>query len=230
MRLPILILHISAGILGLLSGTAAMIFRKGSRGHRAAGNVFVISMLTMAVGTVYLAILKGQMANILGGILTFYMVGTAWATARAKAGQTSLINWIALPFALTVTASQITFGLQAVLSPSGLRFGYPPGIFFFMGSIALLASIGDVRLLIRGSISGTPRLARHLWRMCLGLFIASGSFFLGQQKVFPAFLRGSNALFVLAVLPLLLLVFWLIRVRVSQAYKSRPLPQTANAH
>lgn len=39
MRLPILVFHISAGILGVLSGAVAMSFRKGSRGHRVAGNV-----------------------------------------------------------------------------------------------------------------------------------------------------------------------------------------------
>lgn len=31
MRLPILILHISAGLIGILSGAAALCFRKGSQ-------------------------------------------------------------------------------------------------------------------------------------------------------------------------------------------------------
>jgi hypothetical protein len=42
----ILIAHIFAGTLGLLSGTAAMSFRKGSP---LAEKIFVASMLTMAV-------------------------------------------------------------------------------------------------------------------------------------------------------------------------------------
>jgi len=46
---PILIGHISAGTIGLLSGTAAMSFRKGSPRHILAGKIFVASMLTMAV-------------------------------------------------------------------------------------------------------------------------------------------------------------------------------------
>lgn len=60
---------------------------------------------------------------------------------------------------------------------------------------------------------------RHLWRMCFGLFIATGSFFLGQQQVFPAVLRGSPLLIVLAILPLVFLIFWLFRVRFTNAYK-----------
>src|ERR1700749_2648024 len=69
----ILIVHILAGTLGLLSGTAAILFRKGSRRHALAGKVFVASMFTMAVGAVYLAIVKHQPNNIGGGILTFYL-------------------------------------------------------------------------------------------------------------------------------------------------------------
>jgi len=37
---PILVLHICAGSLGLLSGTAAMSFRKGSARHVLAGKVW----------------------------------------------------------------------------------------------------------------------------------------------------------------------------------------------
>jgi len=49
---PILLGHICAGTLGLLSGTAAISFRKGSRRHALAGKIFVASMLTMAVAAV----------------------------------------------------------------------------------------------------------------------------------------------------------------------------------
>ena len=44
-------------------------------------------------------------------------------------------------------------------------------MYFFLGSIALLAAVGDVRMLVRGGISGTQRLMRHFWRMCFALFL-----------------------------------------------------------
>jgi hypothetical protein len=72
----------------------------------------------------------------------------------------------------------------------------------------------------RGVFFGSQRIVRHLWRMCLGLFIATGSFFLGQQKVFPASLRGLKVWFVPAFLPLLLLIFWLVRVWVTKTYRT----------
>src|ERR1022692_5020033 len=56
-------------------------------------------------------------------------------------------------------------------------------------------------------VFSAERIVRHLWRMCFGFFIATGSFFLGQQQVFPAWLRGSSVLFIPALLPLVLLIF-----------------------
>ncbi|MGB2645918.1 MAG: hypothetical protein WA853_16020 [Candidatus Acidiferrum sp.] len=84
---PALLVHICAGSVGLLSGTAAISFRKGSPRHALAGKVFVASMLTMAIFAVYLAITRHQPNNIGGGILTFYLIGTAWLTARRKDGR-----------------------------------------------------------------------------------------------------------------------------------------------
>ncbi|MGA2098047.1 MAG: hypothetical protein ABSH39_17235 [Candidatus Acidiferrum sp.] len=45
-------------------------------------------------------------------------------------------------------------------------------MFFFLGSICLLAAAGDIRKLVSGGLFGAKRVARHLWRMCFGLFIA----------------------------------------------------------
>jgi hypothetical protein len=61
---PILIVHLCAGSLGLLSGTPAMSFRKGSARHVLAGKDFVASMLTRAALAVYLAIVRHQPSNI----------------------------------------------------------------------------------------------------------------------------------------------------------------------
>jgi hypothetical protein len=47
---------------------------------------------------------------------------------------------------------------------------------FFMGSVMLLACAEDVRMLVSGGVRGAKPIARHLWRMSFGLFIAAGSF------------------------------------------------------
>jgi hypothetical protein len=224
MRTPLLALHIAAGIMGLLSGTAAMVFRKGSRRHGLAGDVFVVSMLTMAACAVWLAILKHQPGNVVGGVFTFYLVATAWMTARRRDGSTSLFDWAALMIPLLGGTILWISGVELARSHVTATDGVPVGIRFFMGSVMLLAAAGDLRMMAGGAVTGGRRIVRHLWRMCFGLFIATGSFFLGQQQVFPMFVRGSNVLFVPAILPLVLMIFWLIRVRFKNGFGGKAGP------
>jgi hypothetical protein len=209
---PMLVVHICAGTLGMLSGFAAVSFRKGSHRHRVIGIVFAISMLALSLSGLYLAFAHHEPGNVLGGALTFYLVATAWSAAKHKDGRTSLIEWGALPIALAVIAATVTYGLEAAYSPTGLSHGYPVGPYLFLGSVALIAAAGDVRMIVQGGAFGTKRIARHLWRMCFAWFIASASIFLARPQFFPAVMRTTGALYILSFLPLVLMVFWLIRV------------------
>src|ERR1700679_3721502 len=108
MRFPLLMLHILGGTIGLLGGTFAIAVRKGGRLHRASGNVFTIAMLTLASSGLCLAILKSQHGNIIGSIVTFYMITTAWlAGRRAKTGP---LEWGALLVGLAGAGAILTFG------------------------------------------------------------------------------------------------------------------------
>jgi hypothetical protein len=60
---------------------------------------------------------------------------------------------------------------------------------------------------------GPARVRRHLWRMCFAMFIATGSFFLGQANVLPEPLRVRPVRTLLAYLPLMLMFFYLWRYR-----------------
>jgi hypothetical protein len=216
-----------------------MTFRKGSPRHVLAGRVFVGSMLTMAVGATYLAFVKHQPNNIGGGILTFYLIGTAWLTARRRDGETSRWDWVAFLIPLALGILTWMNAIQVVRSGANSQDGVPVGMSFFMGSVMLLAAAGDVRMLLRGGLFGAKRIARHLWRMCFGLFIASGSFFLGPSnrplrllsrvglgQHLPVALFSTALYLILTLLPLVLLIFWLIRVRFASAYKGKPIQLT----
>jgi hypothetical protein len=216
-----------------------MSFRKGSARHVLAGRIFVASMLTMAVGAVYLAIVRHQSNNIGGGILTFYLIGTAWLTARRR----DRFDWIVLLIPLALGILTWMNSLKVVRSGASSQDGVPVGMMFFMGSVMLLAAAGDVRMLMRGGVFGAKRIARHLWRMCFGLFIAAGSFFMGPsnrplrllskvgigQHLSPA-LFSTSLYLILSVLPLILLIFWLVRVRFKNAYNGQSMPPGGEGH
>lgn len=231
---PILLVHIAGGSVGLLSGTAAIIFRKGSARHVLAGRIFVVSMLLMSSFAAYIAVGKHQSGNIMGGIFTFYLIATAWLTARRRDGQTSRFDWLLALIPLALGVINWANGIAVVRSGVDPPDGVPAGMIFFMGTIMLLAAAGDVRMLVRGGLFGAQRIARHLWRMCFGLFIAAGSFFMGPsnrplrllssvgigQHLSPA-LFTMGVYMVLTLLPLVLLVYWLIRIRFTNFYKRK---------
>jgi hypothetical protein len=227
MRLPLLIFHILGGTLSLLAGTIAMIALKGGRLHRISGNVFTLSMLTLATSGFFLAILKSQISNVIAAVLTFYLIGSAWLAGRRR-DKTGPLDWAGLVLCLGSAAGVLTVGIRAQQSSGGTDNGAPAFMSFIFAGILLLAGAGDIRVLARGGVSGRPRIVRHLWRMCVGLFIATGSFFLGQPQVFPPALRGTIYLIVPAILPLPLLFYWLIRVRFKNAYSLRRVTASAS--
>jgi hypothetical protein len=217
---PLLILHICGAIVGLLSGTAALIFRKGSRRHRTAGNVFFTSMLIMSASGAYIAaFIKPNMGNILGGVLTFYLVATGWLTVMRKEGETGLIEYGLLLLALAQGTGGLLYGWEAANSATGLKEGYPPAPYLVFGSVAVLAAASDVRMLIRGGVSGAQRIARHLWRMCVAFLIAAFSFFLGKRDHSPSAIRGSLFLNVPMLLIAFAMIYWVVRVRFTNTYK-----------
>ena len=238
---PLLPVHIAGGILGLLSGAAAMIFRKGSPRHVMAGKVFVASMLAMSSAAVYLAVMNKETPNVIGGTLAFYMVTTAWLTARRKEGETSKLDWFVLLIPLVSGIWLWALGLDRLIRHTPSRDGVPVGMTFFLGSVMLLSAAGDIRMLSRGGVSGAKRLVRHLWRMCFGLFIAAGSFFggpsnrplrllssIGLAQHLPAALFSARVYIFLTVLPFMLMIFWLIRLwlgnRIRAAFRTQAFP------
>jgi hypothetical protein len=216
----LLVFHICGAIVGLLSGTAALIFRKGFRYHRAAGNVFFVSMLVMsASGAAIAAFIKPNMGNVFGGVVTFYLVATGWLTVLRKEKETGLPEFGLLLVALAAGAGGLTYGWEAAHSTTGLKEGYPPAPYIIFGCLSSLSAASDVRMLIRGGVSGPARIARHLWRMCVAFLIAALSFFLGKQQHFPQAIRGSQILNVPMILILIIMIYWLVRVRVTNSYK-----------
>jgi hypothetical protein len=212
---PLLALHVVGGTASLFAGAAAIIFRKGSTRHAYAGNIFVASMVLLAGSGVILALEKSQPGNVFGGMVTLYLVATSWLTARRRRNGSRIWDWAALALATGIAGFGAAYASEALRSPTGESHGYGPGPYIFLGSIAALGAIGDVRVLVRGGIEGSRRLARHLWRMCFALFIASMSVFVARAHIFPAFMQKTGMLTALTIAPLVVMVFWLVRVRVA---------------
>ncbi len=80
-----LIVHIGAGVLGILSGAIALAAAKGGRLHRVSGTIFFTAMLLMSAMGSFLAVHLSQRGNVMGGAFAFYLVATAWITVKTPA-------------------------------------------------------------------------------------------------------------------------------------------------
>lgn len=200
----VLMVHVAAGGVGLATGAAALAVRKGERLHRALGLGFVVSMLTMTSLGTAMAVGMAEPMAIVPGLTTFYLVATAWGAVRRPAGQAGRLDSLAFWFAVAVVLLGLVLGA-----------GSSPPVrvtLLVFSALAAFAAWQDRRMIVRGGLVGSERIARHLWRMCAALAIAGFSFFLGQQDELPAAIRGPH----LALPPLAVLgamVYWLVRVR-----------------
>ncbi len=223
------ILHIGGGTVGLVSGTVAACAPKGGPLHRAAGTVFFVSMLVMGVFAMVLAVvMPGQIVNLFIGLFTLYLVGTAWLTVHRKEGAIGRSERIALLVILVLCAPFLVLSFELLTgAPPFFKSAVPlkgPVLIalYSFTSVIVLASVADAKVVLAGGIAGAPRIARHLWRMCLGLTMAAGSAFTnGLPRLLPGPMHVTAIFFVPQFLPLILLVYWMIRVRMTAWYTAR---------
>jgi hypothetical protein len=216
-------LHIAAGLIALVSGTAAIAGRKGGALHASAGIGFCSAMLLLGLTAAILEPFRQPVpGSPVGGVMVCYFVLTAWTTARRREGEAGWIEKTACAAALGLAALMTWGGFTGATTPAG------PGPVFALAVVCLLAGLGDLSAIVR-TLSPVQRLSRHLWRMCFAFFIATGSFFLGQQDVLPQAVRGSPLLFVLAFAPFAVMLFWLVRLRFPKAIARMKLSAPATA-
>jgi uncharacterized membrane protein len=209
--------HATAGTVSLVAGGLAIGARKGGTLHRRSGQVFVAAMMVMSLTAVGIALYEHK-ASAASGALATYLIFTAWTTVRplAGAGRRGDIALMLVAWALGLAG--FAQGVVALGRPGRQIEGVPAGMQLFLSTIILLAAVGDLRMIRGGAVTGTRRLARHLWRMCFGLFIATGSFVaqLVRMSFMPAWTRSLAVILALAAGPLVVLLYWMWRVRLRR--------------
>ena len=210
------VIHTFVGTVAISAGFLAFLSRKGSSVHRFAGNTFVITMLASAATGVGLGLLAPVMLSAIGGAQVIYLVSTSWVTIQRSENQSGAFEILAFMLTLIIAGIGVVYGLEAARSEDGLKDGFPAILYFIYGTaIGVACAIVDLTVILRGGISGSQRLARHLWRMGFAMYVATASFFLGQPQVFPETLRGtpilaSPVLFVIAIT-----MFWAVWVHLK---------------
>jgi hypothetical protein len=226
---PMLVVHIAGGLIAVLAGCMALVVRKGSRLHRRSGDLFVIAMLFMAAGGAYIALRKSQPFNVFAGTFTFYLVSTAALVVMRKPKENGRLEFALMLVASAAGFTSLAFAFQTQVKAHVIGYS-------IFATVALLSAAGDIRMLLRGGLTGAQRLVRHIWRMGFALFIAAGSLFLGTSSdpvlrktglratIFTKEVRATHLPQLPVVIIVVLTIFWLIRVRFPKAYRKLENP------
>jgi hypothetical protein len=208
-------IHFAAGLVSIVAGTIALSVTKGGRLHKQIGLVFTWGMVVLGLTAAGIGLYEKRPSQVFAGLLAAYMVFTAMTTVKPLPRIGQRINVALMVLAFGYGVASLYGGVNEWLDPTVEVVGRPrivPPL--VIGAVMLLAAIGDLRAIRAGGLRGSRRLARHLWRMCFGLFIATGSFFLGQMKFVPESVRIVPLLLVLAFAPIVFLVYWMWRLRI----------------
>lgn len=211
--------HVAPGALAVIAGATALAAPKGRPVHVWAGRIFVVAMgVTSAVGAA-LGLVRAETFYITfhAGILALCLLASGLLAARARSGVMGTgTGFVAVVNGVNVVALVVIGGL-ALRSGQPFR-GFAGEDYLFLAGMGLAAAAGDVTLLWRDAISHRHRIARHLWRLCLGFFIAAGSAFSGPgASAFPDAVRQSGVLALPEMVILLLMVFWLARALLARS-------------
>ena len=168
--------------------------------------------LTMALGRKV-----APSVNVPAALITAYLVITSLTTVKPPSHGGRWLHLGAMAVVLAVVVADAVFAIQAVSgrAPDGM----PAFPFFLFGIIGLIGVAGDARVTMTGPLRGAPRLARHLWRMCTALFIASLSFFIGQSDEFPQALRIMPLLASPLLIVLATMFYWLWRISIKRSHR-----------
>jgi hypothetical protein len=85
---------------------------------------------------------------------------------------------------------------------------------FILAGLATIMAGSDLSVILRGGLAGGQRLARHLWRMCVGLLVALGSA-LAQPRLthlIPPAWRHLPILLLPVAAVVVMMIYWLVRL------------------
>ena len=168
LALTLLVIHIAAGSVALLTALVALVTAKGGRVHVLAGRVYAIGMTLIFLTAIPLAIFGASVFLLLIAIFSFYLVFAGWRFARNRSRRPQPVDWLAAGvMGLTGLGMWVYAG---VLAATG---GGNWVTMLAFGSIAVALSVADGLFFNQGrSVRRRPapylRIQRHLTNMMAG--------------------------------------------------------------
>ena len=210
----LLFVHILAGGTALAAGFLALYAEKGKWIHRRFGRAFAYAMMTMTVSAAIMALsYRPNRVNVIAATITFYLVCTGLLAVIRGVPDSRRLHIGLMVLGMLASLRAWALGAMSMSLPHHVLDQIPAVGIFMFAIIGTLGVIGDLRVLNKGSIEGTARLRRHLWRMSYAMWIATTSFFFGQARHLPEWMRSSNLNDYIVLGVIATLLYWLVKLR-----------------
>lgn len=154
--LTLLVIHIGAGSVALLTAFVALVTAKGGVIHVRAGRAYAIGMTLIFLTAIPLAILGASIFLLLIAVFSFYLVFAGWRFARNRSRRPQSVDWVAA--AIMGLTGLGMWCYAAVLAVSG---GGNWVTLVAFGFIAVALSVADGLFFNQGR-NGKRRPAPHL--------------------------------------------------------------------
>ena len=167
----LLIIHIIAGSIGLLTGTINIIKKKGDKAHKSVGKFFFYSMLINGFAGLIMSLIHRNDFLLIVAVFSIYMVATGQRFLSLKQlnkeQKPKAIDWILTYTMLVFAFLFITYGSYLLIN--NVNFGI---VLLVFGVVSCLMAIKDIKV-YKGNIKEKNYwLLLHIQRM-VGSYIAA---------------------------------------------------------
>lgn len=118
----VLILHIIAGNVALISGAISMISKKGNAVHKRFGKIFFYAMMIITVTALFLSIAKSSEFLLYVGIFVFYQIYSGFKAIKNKSLRHNWLDGIIILAAFINGIAMVASGAIVLMVFGGITF------------------------------------------------------------------------------------------------------------
>ncbi len=199
----ILVIHIVAGSIALLSAVVPVVTKKGGNIHKKAGRAYALAMAVVFVTALPLAIISSDIFLLIIAVFSGYLVFAGWRFAASHGARPNQSDYAAVSLMALTGVGMWVYG--ALLASSGDTMWVVLALF---GTVAIGLSIADARFHRQWTPAGSGRIQRHLTNMIAGTIATVTAVLVTNLETNPAWIAW--VLPTIVITPLI--VWWNVKL------------------
>jgi hypothetical protein len=194
----LLAVHITAGIVALLSATLALCSGKGEKLHRLSDTIYFWAISAIFTTAIPMAIITGNTFLFLIAIFSFYLAFAGRQFAKNRKGIASNIDWVAIGLVLISGIGMWMLAINYFLTHNSQYITLA-----LFGFIALAVGYQDYMRYKNRTVIGKSRIAGHLTHMMGGTIAVVTAVLVVNVSIEPVWLW-----WILPTLVITPIIFW----------------------